>query len=118
MIVLAVLVGGAIGSTLRYLTDLIVQSRHASRMPWGTFAVNVTGSFVLGMAAASWASNSTAYALWGTGFCGGLTTFSTFSLETVRLSESGAVRIAVLNVVLSLAVGLAAVSLGWWLVRL
>ena len=117
MIALAVLLGGAIGSTLRYLTDLVVQSRHRSQMPWGTFTVNVVGSFVLGMVAATWASTGTAYALWGTGFCGGLTTFSTFSFETVRLGEGGAVRIAVANVVLSLTVGLAAVSLGWWLVR-
>ena len=117
MIALAVLLGGAIGSTLRYLTDLVVQSRHRSQMPWGTFSVNVIGSFVLGMVAAAWAGSGTAYALWGTGFCGGLTTFSTFSFETVRLGEGGAVRVAVVNVVLSLAAGFAAVSLGWWLVR-
>lgn len=117
MIVVAVLLGGAIGSTLRYLTDLVVQSRHASRMPWGTLTVNVLGSFVLGMVAATEAGNSTAYALWGTGFCGGLTTFSTFSFETVRLGETGAIGTAVLNVVLSLTAGFAAVSLGWWLVR-
>ncbi|HZP15778.1 MAG TPA: fluoride efflux transporter CrcB [Nocardioides sp.] len=117
MIALAVLLGGAIGSTLRYVADLVVQTRHSSRMPWGTFTVNVVGSFVLGMIAASWASGGTAYALWGTGFCGGLTTFSTFSFESVRLSEGGAVRVAVANVVLSLAAGFAAVCLGWWLVR-
>lgn len=117
MIVVAVLLGGAIGSTLRYLTDLIVQSRHASLMPWGTFSVNVIGSFVLGMVAAADSSSGTAYALWGTGFCGGLTTFSTFSFETVRLGERGALQIAALNVALSLLVGLAAVCLGWWLVR-
>ena len=116
MIVLAVLLGGAIGSTLRYLTDLIVQSRHASAMPWGTFAVNIIGSFALGMVAAAESSNGTAYALWGTGFCGGLTTFSTFSFETVRLGETGAIRTAALNVVLSLVAGFAAVCLGWWIV--
>jgi CrcB protein len=117
MIALAVLLGGAIGSTLRYLTDLVVQSRHRTQMPWGTLSVNVAGSFVLGMVAASWASGGTAYALWGTGFCGGLTTFSTFSFETARLGEGGAVRVAVANVVVSLALGFAAVCLGWWLIR-
>lgn len=117
MIALAVLLGGAVGSTMRYLTDLLVQSRHRSSMPWGTLTVNVVGSFVLGMVASSWASSGTAYALWGTGFCGGLTTFSTFSFETVRLAEGGAVRIAVGNVLLSLGLGFAAVSLGWWLAR-
>lgn len=117
MIAAAVLVGGAFGAVLRYLTDLLVQSRHASRMPWGTFTVNVAGSFVLGLIAATYAGSGTAYALWGTGFCGGLTTFSTFSFETVRLGESGAVRTAVLNVGLSLVGGFGAVCLGWWLAR-
>lgn len=117
MTALAVLLGGAIGSTLRYLTDLSVQSRHSSRMPWGTFTVNVVGSFILGVIAATCASSSTAYALWGTGFCGGLTTFSTFSFETVRLAEGGAVRTAVLNVGLSLLAGFAAVCLGWWVAQ-
>lgn len=118
MTAVAVLLGGAVGSTLRYLTDLLVQSRHASRMPWGTFTVNIVGSFVLGVVAAVCASSGTAYALWGTGFCGGLTTFSTFSFETVRLGEGGAARTAALNVGLSLVAGFAAVCLGWWLARL
>lgn len=118
MILVAVLVGGAVGSILRYLTDLIVQSRHASRMPWGTFTVNVVGSFVLGMVAASQTSSGTTYALWGTGFCGGLTTFSTFSFETVRLGESGHLRTAALNVGLSLTLGFLALCGGWWLARL
>lgn len=111
----AVLLGGAFGAVLRYLTDLLIQSRHASRMPWGTFTVNVVGSFVLGVIAAAYAGDTAAYALWGTGFCGGLTTFSTFSFETVRLGESGALRSAALNVGLSLVAGFSAVCLGWWL---
>ena len=117
MIVLAVMVGGAVGSVTRYLTDLLVQSRHSSRMPWGTLTVNVVGSFVLGVVAARCAAGGTTYALLGTGFCGGLTTFSTFSFETVRLGETGAWRTAVLNVVVSLGVGFGAVCLGWWIAR-
>ena len=114
MIALAVALGGAIGAPTRFLTDLLIQSRHSSRMPWGTFAVNVVGSFVLGFVAgghptAQWS------AFLATGFCGGLTTFSTFSFETVRLAESGAWRTALTNVALSLTLGLAAVWLGWWL---
>lgn len=113
MTAVAVLLGGALGSTARFLTDLLVQSRHRSRMPWGTLAVNVLGSFLLGVIAADYASGSTAYALLGTGLCGGLTTFSTFSFETVRLAESGHLRTAVANVALSLTLGLAAVWAGW-----
>ena len=115
MIAAAVVFGGALGSTLRFLTDLLVQSRHASRMPWGTVTVNVVGSFVLGIVAAHYPSGGTAYALLGTGFCGGLTTFSTFSFENVRLAESGHVRTAILNVTVSLALGFAALCLGWWI---
>lgn len=115
MTALAVLAGGAIGAMLRFVADLLVQSRHASRMPWGTFTVNVLGSFLLGVIAARYVSTGVAYALLGTGFCGGLTTFSTFSFETTRLADSGAWRTALLNVGLSLAVGLAAVCAGWWL---
>jgi CrcB protein len=116
MTVLLVLLGGAIGAPTRYLTDVVVQSRHDSVLPWGTITVNVVGSFVLGLVAAltSVAGAPTwAMTLVGTGFCGALTTFSTFSYETVRLAGSGRWTAAVGNVALSLALGLAAVALGW-----
>ena len=51
MTVLLVLLGGAIGAPTRYLTDVVVQSRHRSRLPWGTITVNVVGSLVLGLVA-------------------------------------------------------------------
>lgn len=113
MTVLMVLLGGAVGAPARYLTDLVVQSRHDSKLPWGTFTVNMAGSFVLGLVAgaapAAWISS-----LVGTGFCGGLTTFSTFSYETVRLADGGATRTAVANVVLSLLAGIGSCAIGWW----
>jgi fluoride exporter len=114
--VLLVLVGGAIGAPLRYLTDLFVQSRHDSVFPWGTFAVNVVGSLVLGATAgAVAAADGPAWVLTlvGTGFCGALTTFSTFGFETVRLVEDGSVLEAALNVGASLVVGMAACVAGW-----
>lgn len=116
MTVLLVLLGGAVGAPTRYLTDVVVQSRHRSVLPWGTITVNVAGSFVLGLVAALTASGhlgSWALTLVGTGFCGALTTFSTFSYETVRLAHDGHWRTAVLNVAISLALGLAAVVAGW-----
>jgi CrcB protein len=119
MTVLLVLVGGAVGAPLRYLTDLAVQSRHDSVLPWGTFTVNVVGSLVLGAVAAGVVQAGLpgwVLTVVGTGFCGALTTFSTFGFETVRLIEDGAWLEAGLNAVLGLVVGFAAVSLGWWLV--
>lgn len=115
MTVLLVLVGGAIGAPTRYLTDVMVQSRHDSALPWGTLTVNVVGSFVLGLVAglASTTAPGWVLTLIGTGFCGALTTFSTFSYETVRLADAGRWRAAVLNVAVSLVLGLAAVTLGW-----
>ena len=116
MSVLLVLVGGAIGAPLRYLTDLFVQSRHDSVFPWGTFAVNVVGSLVLGATAGAVATTdgpAWVLTLVGTGFCGALTTFSTFGFETVRLVEDGSLLEAALNVGASLVVGMAACVAGW-----
>lgn len=121
MTVVLVLVGGAVGAPLRYLTDLLIQSRNTGLFPWGTFVVNVAGSLVLGIAASavlhagvpSWVS-----ALVATGFCGALTTFSTFGFETFRLIEDGAWRVAGLNVGASLLAGMTAFVAGWELARL
>jgi len=114
-----VLVGGAVGAPLRYLTDLFVQSRHDSVFPWGTFTVNVVGSFVLGGLGAGLAVAglpNAVMAVAGTGFCGALTTFSTFGFETVRLIEDGSWLEASLNVTASVVAGLLACVLGWALV--
>lgn len=111
-----VLVGGAIGAPLRYLVDLVVQARHDSVMPWGTFIVNVIGSFVLGvvLGAASVSGLPPEVVVFlGTGVCGGLTTFSTFGFETVRLLEEGRAGAAALNAVLSLGAGLLVATAGW-----
>ncbi|GAB7003346.1 fluoride efflux transporter CrcB [Nocardioides sp. AN3] len=118
MTALLVLVGGVIGAPTRYLTDLVVQSRHASRIPWGTLTVNVVGSLVLGLVAGlASVHHAPAWVLTlvGTGFCGALTTFSTFSFETFRLLDERLWATALVNVVGSVAAGLAAVTLGFWL---
>ena len=112
---LLVVVGAMVGAPLRYLTDRAVQSRHDSVFPWGTFAVNVTGCLVLGLltgAAAAQAAGSPLQLLLGTGLCGALTTYSTFSYETLRLTETGAGFYAAANVVASVAAGLGAAFAG------
>jgi CrcB protein len=108
---LLVVLGAAVGAPTRYLADLAVQRLHSTQFPWGTWTVNVVGSFVLGVVVA--ADTTWVTTLVGTGFCGALTTFSTFGYETVRLTEEGETATALSNVVLSLAVGLAAAALGW-----
>ena len=114
MTVALVLLGAAVGAPLRYVTDLLVQSRHASVLPWGTLVVNAVGSLVLGVAAAALPGHQWALALVGTGFCGALTTFSTFGFESVRLAQDGWVKASVANVVLSVGLSVGACALGWW----
>ncbi|WP_405622916.1 fluoride efflux transporter CrcB [Streptomyces sp. NBC_00076] len=112
---LLVVVGAMVGAPLRYLTDRAVQSRHDSVFPWGTFAVNVTGCLILGLltgAAAAGAAGSHLQLLLGTGLCGALTTYSTFSYETLRLTETGAGFYAAANVVASVVAGLGAAFVG------
>ncbi|MFI1394700.1 fluoride efflux transporter FluC [Streptomyces sp. NPDC020681] len=113
---LLVAVGAAFGAPLRYLTDRAVQARHDSVFPWGTFVVNAAGSMVLGAVAGATVSSGT-YALLGTGLCGALTTYSTFSYETLRLAERGRRFLAAANVAASVLVGLGSVFLGEELAR-
>lgn len=112
---LLVLLGGAVGAPLRYLTDRAVQARHDTVFPWGTFTVNVVGSMILGVLAGAVLAGAVGNAvqlLLGTGLCGALTTYSTFSYETLRLAEAGALFLAVANVAASVVAGLGAVFIG------
>ncbi|MFE6175607.1 fluoride efflux transporter CrcB [Streptomyces sp. NPDC056464] len=112
---LLVIAGAVVGAPLRYLTDRAVQSRHDSVFPWGTFAVNISGCLILGLltgAVAAGAASSHLQLLLGTGLCGALTTYSTFSYETLRLTETGAGLYAFGNVVGGVTVGLGAAFLG------
>ncbi|MEV0041342.1 fluoride efflux transporter CrcB [Streptomyces sp. NPDC050804] len=112
---LLVVAGAAIGGPLRYLTDRAVQARHDTLFPWGTFTVNVVGCLVLGLltgAVTAGAASSPARLFIGTGLCGALTTYSTFSYETLRLAEDGARFYAAANAVASVVAGLGAVFAG------
>lgn len=115
MSALLVVIGAMVGAPLRYLTDRTVQARHDSAFPWGTFAVNVAGSFILGLLFAASQAHGLSprvMTLAGTGFCGALTTYSTFGYETVRLLQQRTRFYAVANVVASIVAGLGAAFCG------
>ncbi len=112
---LLVALGSALGAPARYLLDRLIQGRRDRVLPWGTLAINVTGSFLLGLMfglASQSGMDSRILAAAGTGFLGSYTTFSTFTWETVRLIEDRAYLAALSNVALSLVAGLAAVAAG------
>ncbi|MFI6881046.1 fluoride efflux transporter CrcB [Streptomyces sp. NPDC050400] len=112
---LLVIGGAVVGAPLRYLTDRAVQRRFGTAFPWGTFTVNVSGSLILGLltgAVALGAASSQVQLLIGTGLCGALTTYSTFSYETLRLADDRARFFAAANVLASVAAGLGAAFVG------
>ncbi|WP_410537829.1 fluoride efflux transporter CrcB [Streptomyces sp. KL2] len=117
---LLVALGGAAGACLRYAVDRAVQSRHESVLPWGTLTANAAGSLLLGLvtgAVEAGAAGPGAAALLGTGLCGALTTYSTFSYETLRLAERGHGRAALANAAVTPPVALGAVWAGLELTR-
>jgi CrcB protein len=105
-----VLIGGA-GSVARFLIDGTVSAGAGRDFPFGTLVVNVSGAVILGLLSGL-ALSSNAALLAGTAAVGSYTTFSTWMLETQRLAEERQYRTAVLNVVLSLVLGVAAAALG------
>ena len=120
MTLLLVLLGAAVGAPLRYLVDLLVQSRHDSDFPYGTLVVNALGSVLLGATAGVLAAEpgpAWVLPLLGVGLCGALTTFSTFGFETVRLTQQGSLLAATANTLGSVAVSLAGCAGAWALAQ-
>ena len=105
-----VVIGGA-GSVLRFYADGLVSAAAGRDFPLGTMVINVSGAIVLGLLSGL-ALSSSQYLLLGTAAVGSYTTFSTWMLETQRLTEERQYRKAVLNIVVSLALGIAAAALG------
>ena len=106
---------GAVGAPVRYLLDNTISSRTRGVFPWGTLVINASGSFLLGLLtglALFHGFPATPRLILGTGFCGAYTTFSTFTYETVRLAEEGAVNEAVRNALASLVLGAGAAAAG------
>jgi len=116
----AIFAGGAIGAGIRtWLSD--AAGTHAGHWPWSTFAVNLVGCFVLGYLVTRLQERLpiTAYRrpLLATGLCGGLTTFSTFQLELLRMLDRGELLLALLYAGASVAAGFLGVAFGTALVR-
>lgn len=105
---------GSIGSIARFLLDRAVSSRSSSSFPLGTFAVNASGALVLGLLT-GFALSGEALVLAGSATIGSYTTFSTWMLETHRLTEDGQLLQGTLNVLVSIVVGLGAALLGRWI---
>jgi fluoride exporter len=102
---------GGVGATSRFLVDGAISSRAGRTFPLGTLVINLSGALALGLLDGL-AVSGTALVLLGTATLGSYTTFSTWMLETQRLVEDGALRLALLNVTLSLAAGVGAAALG------
>jgi len=113
---LFIAIGGAAGAVSRYLVDTWVSEQTMSSFPWGTFVVNISGSFVLGLLSALAIDRSVLPADIRlpvlVGFVGAYTTFSTLMLETWRLVESGSNALAIANIVGSGMLGIVALVLG------
>lgn len=115
---LLIAVGSALGGVSRYGVGLLVAQRVGIAFPWGTLAVNVIGSFAIGVCGALLAVTNRTTAPWlrefvMVGFLGGFTTFSAFSLQTLQLLRDGKLAAAAANVVASVLICLFAVWLGF-----
>ena len=113
---LIVALGSAIGGVLRFLVGIMIIRLHALSFPWDTLIVNVLGCFAIGMLAAITPSENLRL-FFMVGVCGGFTTFSSFSLQTLQLYGNDRIGLAFLNVFLSLIVCFAATMFGLFLGR-
>lgn len=116
MTYLLIAVFGAAGAVSRYALDGWISDLTHGQFPWGTFVVNVAGAFALGMVVALTTERLLPHPHWrvalGIGYLGSFTTFSTYTYESVKLAEDGAMGLALLNSAGMLAVGLLAAFSG------
>lgn len=119
--ILLVGIGSFFGGALRYAVSLIMKNITAQIFPWATLSVNLIGCFLFGLIFALFGKyssvNSTLCLLLATGFCGGFTTFSTFANESLQMLQCGNILGFFVYVLASLVLGIALVSLGYYLVR-
>jgi CrcB protein len=119
--VLAVATGGALGSVARYAFGTLAARLLGTSFPWGTLAINVTGSFLMGafvaLFATRWDLSETGRIFLTVGVCGGYTTFSTFSLDAYGLIERGAGPSVFAYVIASILLSIGALATAMFLVR-
>ncbi len=109
--VVAIAALGGVGALARFMLDTVVQSRRPGEFPLGTFVVNLAGTFALGLLVGA-TGDRAALLLAGTATIGSFTTFSTWVFETHRLAQDGELRLAAVNLGLSLLAGLAVAAVG------
>jgi len=118
---LPIAIGGALGSISRYGCQRWIYQVYPHPFPFGTFAVNIAGSFLVGILFGLVEKGDLMSSAWRlfliTGFCGGFTTFSSYSVETLSLFRNGEVAYALLYIFTSVAIGLLAVWLGVILIK-
>ncbi|NWL13536.1 fluoride efflux transporter CrcB [Paenarthrobacter nitroguajacolicus] len=115
MTVVLLALAGGIGAAVRFMVDGFIRQRFKTALPWGTILINVSGSLALGFLAGLLMRGQAPESLFlivGTGFLGGYTTFSTASLETIRLIQSGRTGLALINGLGSMAASVLAAAAG------
>lgn len=110
-------IGGSLGAAARFILGNLIGKRSQKLYPFpiGTWIINITGSFLLGLIAQLHLTNQLSEWLWlfgGVGFCGAYTTFSTFGNETITLIQSSKIKLAIIYVVTSIIVGIISATIG------
>lgn len=115
---LLVALGGAIGSAMRYLTAILLARHYTGSIPLATLVVNVLGCFLIGLLIGLCSETTYLRLLFITGFCGGFTTFSTFTAESYVMFREGAYGLAFLYIAGSVLIGLLALWIGLYVSRI
>lgn len=115
---LLVALGGALGSAMRYLTAILLARHYTGSIPLATLVVNVLGCFLIGLLIGLCSETTYLRLLFITGFCGGFTTFSTFTAESYVMFREGAYGLALLYIAGSVVIGLLALWVGLYVSRI